>query len=82
MQAHFTGIAMPVLASSYVAPWYARNGHANTMWPVIFRKRPAISPSMRRVRIDNIKIGALKPGQWRNLTEQELRGLLPQQQQW
>ncbi len=37
---------------------------------------------LRRVRIDNIKIGALKPGQWRNLTEQELRGLLPQQQQW
>jgi 23S rRNA pseudouridine2604 synthase len=34
------------------------------------------------VRIDNIKIGALKPGQWRNLTEQELRGLLPQQREW
>ncbi|KRG68212.1 pseudouridine synthase [Pseudoxanthomonas dokdonensis] len=37
---------------------------------------------LRRVRIDNIKLGALKPGQWRNLTEQELRGLLPQQAQW
>ncbi|WP_045727927.1 pseudouridine synthase [Xanthomonas sp. GPE 39] len=37
---------------------------------------------LRRVRIDNIKLGALKPGQWRNLTEQELRGLLPQRQQW
>ena len=37
---------------------------------------------LRRVRIDNIKIGALKPGQWRNLTEQELHGLLPQQQDW
>ncbi len=37
---------------------------------------------LRRVRIDNIKIGALKPGQWRNLTEQELRGLLPQQREW
>ena len=37
---------------------------------------------LRRVRIDNVKIGALKPGQWRNLSEQELRGLLPQQQQW
>ncbi len=33
---------------------------------------------LRRVRIDNIKIGALKPGQWRNLTDMELRGLLPQ----
>ncbi|MGH8052577.1 MAG: pseudouridine synthase [Stenotrophomonas sp.] len=37
---------------------------------------------LRRVRIDNVKIGALKPGQWRNLTEQELRGLLPQHQNW
>ncbi|MBB5940695.1 MULTISPECIES: pseudouridine synthase [unclassified Xanthomonas] len=37
---------------------------------------------LRRVRIDNIKIGALKPGQWRNLSEQELRGLLPQRQEW
>ncbi|MNV18730.1 Ribosomal large subunit pseudouridine synthase F [compost metagenome] len=37
---------------------------------------------LRRVRIDNVKIGALKPGQWRNLSEQELRGLLPQQREW
>jgi 23S rRNA pseudouridine2604 synthase len=37
---------------------------------------------LRRVRIDNIKLGALKPGQWRNLTEQELHGLLPQRQDW
>ncbi len=33
---------------------------------------------LRRVRIDNIKLGALKPGQWRNLTDAELRGLLPE----
>ena len=32
---------------------------------------------LRRVRIDNVKLGALKPGQWRNLTDVELRGLLP-----
>jgi len=37
---------------------------------------------LRRVRIDNIKIGALKPGQWRNLSEPELRGLLPGQLDW
>ncbi len=37
---------------------------------------------LRRVRIDNIKLGTLKPGQWRNLTEQELGGLLPQQREW
>ena len=37
---------------------------------------------LRRVRIDSLKLGALKPGQWRNLTEQELRGLLPQRTDW
>jgi 23S rRNA pseudouridine2604 synthase len=35
-----------------------------------------------RVRIVNIKLGYLKPGQWRNLTELELRGLLPQRSEW
>ncbi len=37
---------------------------------------------LRRVRIINVKLGHLKPGQWRNLTEAELRGLLPQRTQW
>ena len=37
---------------------------------------------LRRVRIDNVKLGALKPGQWRNLSEAELRGLLPQRLDW
>ena len=35
-----------------------------------------------RVRIGNVKLGRLKPGQWRNLTDAELRGLLPQRTQW
>lgn len=35
-----------------------------------------------RVRIVNIKLGHLKPGQWRNLTEVELRGLLPHRSEW
>jgi len=30
-----------------------------------------------RVRIINIHLGNLKPGRWRNLTDAELRGLLP-----
>ncbi|MNT93020.1 Ribosomal large subunit pseudouridine synthase F [compost metagenome] len=37
---------------------------------------------LRRVRIDNIKLGALKPGQWRNLTDAELKALLPKQLEW
>jgi 23S rRNA pseudouridine2604 synthase len=32
---------------------------------------------LQRVRIINLKLGALKPGQWRDLTAEELRGLLP-----
>ena len=35
-----------------------------------------------RVRIGNLKLGRLKPGQWRNLTDVELRGLLPNHQDW
>jgi 23S rRNA pseudouridine2604 synthase len=35
-----------------------------------------------RVRIGNVKLGYLKPGQWRNLTDAELRGLLPQRTEW
>lgn len=35
-----------------------------------------------RVRIGNVKLGHLKPGQWRNLTDAELRGLLPEQTDW
>lgn len=37
---------------------------------------------LRRVRIDNLKLGVLKPGQWRNLTDPELRALLPGQTEW
>ena len=37
---------------------------------------------LRRVRIINVKLGALKPGQWRNLTDTELKGLLPERSDW
>ena len=37
---------------------------------------------LRRVRIVNIKLGVLKIGQWRNLTDMELRGLLPDRTEW
>ena len=37
---------------------------------------------LRRVRIVNVKLGALKVGQWRNLTDAELHGLLPERTQW
>ena len=37
---------------------------------------------LRRVRIVNVKLGALKVGQWRNLTDAELHGLLPGREDW
>jgi 23S rRNA pseudouridine2604 synthase len=37
---------------------------------------------LMRVRIGNVKLGHLKPGQWRNLTEAELRGLIPKRESW
>ena len=37
---------------------------------------------LMRVRIGNVKLAHLKPGQWRNLTDAELRGLLPQRTDW
>ncbi|WP_146909683.1 pseudouridine synthase [Arenimonas daejeonensis] len=37
---------------------------------------------LRRIRIANVKLAELKPGRWRNLTEQELRGLLPERSEW
>ncbi len=37
---------------------------------------------LRRTRIDNVKLAHLKVGQWRNLTEAELKGLLPGRTQW
>ncbi len=35
-----------------------------------------------RVRIGPVKLGHLKPGRWRNLTDAELRGLLPRRTEW
>lgn len=37
---------------------------------------------LQRVRIINIKLGDLKVGKWRNLSEQELHGLLPHRTEW
>ncbi len=37
---------------------------------------------LRRVRIVNIRLGALKVGQWRNLSDAELHGLLPERSDW
>jgi len=37
---------------------------------------------LQRVRIINIRLGNLKLGHWRNLTDAELRGLLPERKNW
>lgn len=37
---------------------------------------------LRRIRISNIRLGHLRPGTWRNLTDAELRALLPERKDW
>lgn len=37
---------------------------------------------LRRIRIINVKLGNLKVGAWRNLTDKELAGLLPNFKDW
>ena len=37
---------------------------------------------LQRIRIINLKLGNLKPGRWRDLSEAELKALLPQRNQW
>jgi 23S rRNA pseudouridine2604 synthase len=37
---------------------------------------------LQRVRIINIRLGNLKVGRWRNLSDAELRGLLPGRKDW
>jgi len=37
---------------------------------------------LQRVRVVNIKLGGLKVGRWRNLTEAELKELLPERKEW
>ncbi len=37
---------------------------------------------LMRVRIGNVKLAHLKTGQWRNLTDAELQGLLPGRSDW
>lgn len=42
---------MPILPSSYRVPWWLANGHAGTIWPVLFRPRPGAVPGMTRERV-------------------------------
>ena len=37
---------------------------------------------LQRVRIGAVRLGHLKPGQWRNLTDAELNALLPGREDW
>ena len=37
---------------------------------------------LRRIRVVNVKLSVLKPGAWRNLTDKELAGLLPNFKDW
>ena len=42
----------------------------------VFASRDVVIRKLTRVRIGNVQIGELKPGQFRDLTEQEVSGLL------
>ncbi|HSW12810.1 MAG TPA: 23S rRNA pseudouridine(2604) synthase RluF [Solimonas sp.] len=37
---------------------------------------------LQRIRIINVELGELRPGQWRDLTPAELQQLLPQREHW
>jgi 23S rRNA pseudouridine2604 synthase len=37
---------------------------------------------LRRVRIGELRLGTLKPGRWRNLTDTELATILPRREDW
>jgi 23S rRNA pseudouridine2604 synthase len=37
---------------------------------------------LRRVRIGEVRLGTLKPGRWRNLTDTELATILPRREDW
>ncbi|SDF24708.1 YheT family hydrolase [Desulfovibrio legallii] len=43
---------MPIVPSAYQAPAPVRNGHVNTIWPVLFRPHPPLAAGVRRVRLD------------------------------
>src|SRR5262245_24973947 len=44
-------IAVPVIESSYRPPWFLRNGHAQTVLPVLFRRLPAFRYERERLEL-------------------------------
>ncbi len=42
---------MPVIDSSYRAPWFLRNGHAQTIYPVVFRRVPQVRYARERLEL-------------------------------
>lgn len=42
---------MPVIESTYRPPWFLRNGHAQTILPVLFRKLPSVIYQRERLEL-------------------------------
>lgn len=40
---------VPVIRSSYRPPWFLRNGHLQTIYPILFRPRPKVSYDRERL---------------------------------
>ena len=44
---------MPVILSGYRAPWFLRNGHAQTFFPVLFRRVTGVRYNRDRLELDD-----------------------------
>jgi uncharacterized protein len=44
---------VPVIASAYCAPWFLRNGHAQTIFPVLFRRIPGVRYERERLELED-----------------------------
>jgi hypothetical protein len=44
---------VPIIPSSYRAPWFLRNGHAHTIYPVAFRRVPEVRYIRERIELED-----------------------------
>ena len=44
---------MPIISSEFQPAWWLRGGHAQTLWPALFRRRPKLSLEQERLELDD-----------------------------